>query len=968
MGGIVSFIEDVVGGVVDLVEDVVDLVVDVIETVVDVVVDIVEAVVELAADLLGFGDDQVVTLFEVYNYPLFNETKNNTSLNSIILESLLQNIGVSENILYYAAQRNLKTDLKKLVQYIDDGNYIEDFARIESFIFYVNQDEIVDAIVSFENTPVTIISEKLFGLPIYDWVNYWMFANKGMDLNSFQWQETIGGTLRTLTAQTGVTSYTLATDTYEMTSTYGTQNDITPDPVSPDPSTFTPGEGETEVFFTSISLDKTFVTDGGFLTVTLEADIDIVADATNFSVSGGNNIVVTGSGTQLVTATIEVNSDPGDPVTISWAGITGVDTTEVFADWQADTVYVQEFEAATNEYVITIPSKPPGLHYIVRYYLDSDPSVTKMFVYRVGEGTYPDLDNPNTSLDIDADIIKAIPPIPLRVNNTNYTSRSQSDIDKIEGIGKFIGLDMREILDGVMTDPSVVGNEDKLDHVYLNFGVRLSDTSHPAKKYMYNVCENLFPSQAVTKAIHDSTIGGDTTPQNNIIITANEYRYLFQWSYITYQNYTLSEINADPNSVINGLYYSDLSKFDAANNLKFVYFVSSREGTYNVQYIADSVGEVDQFIAGTLPSEADYSTDGAGLLQTRSKFRWTAGVIYESDGVTVYRDDYLRPTLAYQKQGANLKLVNRIPESVTVKQEISYYRCAPDGMTGYTIKAPIGAFRVVDGATGEFRMVKFNLANENDLMFPLLFDKISDLSQAEVTQIFTMSAHVSMYVANVEVIEVSFWQKLLYVIIIVLVIYFAWQFAVEFSAALEAGTTAAFLSAAAGTVAKQMLIRYIAQELAGDDPILAALLMIGGQFVDFGFGSTMELSNLSGGDYATLFAAGADGMSNVYLKRVEQGYQDLETEQEAVELRRRELTDQLTNARQLLGPAHSNPAYENVALYTIETAWTTEITPRLPSDYLEMNANIRYDMPYLQMEAGLIYDHIFNSEQQLYTS
>jgi hypothetical protein len=287
-------------------------------------------------------------------------------------------------------------------------------------------------------------------------------------------------------------------------------------------------------------------------------------------------------------------------------------------------------------------------------------------------------------------------------------------------------------------------------------------------------------------------------------------------------------------------------------------------------------------------------------------------------------------------------------------------------MTGYTIKAPIGAFRVVDAATGEFKMVKFNLANENDLMFPLLFDKVEGLSQAEVTQVFTAAAHVSMYVAHVEVIEVSFWTKLLVVIVFIIIIYFAWQFATEFMAAVEAGTTAAFIEAAIADMAKQMIIRYIAQEIAGDNAVLAALLMVGGQFVDFGFGTTMDPSALGGSDYATLFAVGADGMSNVYLKQVDQGYQDLAAEQEAAETRRRELTDQLTNARKLLGPAYSNPAYENFGLYTIETAWTTELTPQFPESYLETNANIRYEMPYLQMESNLVFDHIFNFEERLY--
>lgn len=850
MGGIVDAIVGAVTGIIDAV-------VDLVEAVVDLVVDIVEAVVDLIASLLGF-EDQVVTLFEVHNQPLFSDAqKDQTSLTTIILESMLQDIGITENVLYYATQRNLKTDLGKLVQYIDDGNYIEDFADIESFIFYVNSDEIYDVLVSIENAPVTVTSERLFALTIYEWVSYWLATNKGMSYDTFTWDETIDGAVRTLTVNAGLAEYNDATNDYTVVAQYD--------------------------------------------------DVDPVT---------------------------------GDPIVV--------------------------------DYPITVDSKPTGLHYIVRYYVDSDPTTTKFFIYKVGDGLYTDLDNPNTSIDIDADAIKAIPPIPLRVNNTNYTSRPQDEVDKIEGIGKFIGLEIPDVLDGVMSDPNVVGQEDKVDHVYLNFGIRLADTTHPAKKYMYNVCQNLFPSQAVTQAIYNNAVDGSDKPQNNIIITANEYKYLFQWSYITYHNYTVAEIDADPNSDINGYYYSDLSKFDANGDLKVVYYVSSRQGTYNVQYIAKSVDDIDAFIAGTLPSEVNYNSSAAGWIQSTTKFRWTNGIIYEADGTTVYRDDYIRPTLVYEKVGSNLKLVNSVPESVTVNQEISYYRCAADGMTGYTIKAPIGAFRVVDAATGEFKMVKFNLANENDLMFPLLFDKIEGLSQAEVTQIFTAAAHVSMYVAHVEVIEVSFWQKLLAVVIFVIIIYFAWQFATEFMAAYEAGTTTAFLQTTvqnlAANFAKQMIIRYVAQEVAGDNPVLAALIMVGGQFVDFGFGDTLELSKLGASDYAQLFAFGADGMSNVYLKRVDEGYQDLQLEQEAAEKRRQELTDQLTNARQLLGPAYSNPAFENVGLYTIETAWTTDLNPQLPEFYLSSSTNLKFEALGSSLDAGLIYDQIFNLEDRLYAA
>ena len=73
-------------------------------------------------------------------------------------------------------------------------------------------------------------------------------------------------------------------------------------------------------------------------------------------------------------------------------------------------------------------------------------------------------------------------------------------------------------------------------------------------------------------------------------------------------------------------------------------------------------------------------------------------------------------------------------------------------MEAYTIVAPIAALKVIDGDSGHFRMVKFNLGNKGDLMVPFIHTFIKDLSNQKVSVLFLAGAHVSIYIAHYEVI------------------------------------------------------------------------------------------------------------------------------------------------------------------------------------------------------------------------
>jgi len=492
----------------------------------------------------------------------------------------------------------------------------------------------------------------------------------------------------------------------------------------------------------------------------------------------------------------------------------------------------------------TIPTKPLGIHYVSFYYRDSAPSRQYLFVYEVGEGTYTDLDTVENPIDIDGTAIETLPAVPLRISNSNYTTFGATKRAQIEELLMILHLDAEEVLNAVLDDPGVAPGD--LDNIYVNFGVRMWDTSQAGMSYLYNMFENLYPAQGVTQGTYNNSPAGDDKPMNNILTTTEDNKYAFQFAYITYEHTSLVDIDADSGSVENGIYYSDMSKFGADGLLMFPYYVSSGKGTYNVGYKADDLDEVQDFLDGNgVPNPGTTTSEGTNWLQVTERMTYNAPtpVLLESDDATS-TVIYLTPDMVYENNGSGvLRMVNAASEETTSGQSITYYCCKKSGLDAYTVASPIAALKVIDGATGRFNMVKFNLGAKNDLMVPFVHNFIRDLNNSLVSKLFLAGAHVSIYIAHYEVIHhagMSFLMALVMIIIIIVIVMYAPQFIGEAGAtlgpiiaAIGAGTYvvamnlifAALVDLAIRMVV-QMVIELIIKEIAGDNEMLAMLLNI----------------------------------------------------------------------------------------------------------------------------------------------
>jgi len=275
---------------------------------------------------------------------------------------------------------------------------------------------------------------------------------------------------------------------------------------------------------------------------------------------------------------------------------------------------------------------------------------------------------------------------------------------------------------------------------------------------------------------------------------------------------------------------------------------------YDADSGTDSAGQCDDTMGicvGAISYVEAYSTH-----TTPHKY-WRLSLSRLDTGSTAYPVEIF-DIRAYFTQTDHLKVVNRVLEATTQGQEFHYYQCVANGLNRYTIKAPIGLLKVVDAQTGIFKMVKFNIANKNDLMLPFSFDLVKDLPNSHVTSLFMASSHVSIYVADYQVIEVPWWITLLKIVQIVLIIIAIVTFN---PAALEGAAYMQYLGEQAIKVLINMLIKevvvYIAKEIS---PELALVI---GLVLTYQYGGGKELDYTAFGDIALAVGNTADLIGNV---------------------------------------------------------------------------------------------------------
>ena len=985
----------------DAIEDIVDAIVDVVDTIVDAVVGVIDAVLSPVANLLGYEDGETdsddVELFEIHNQALFADPDKKASAETVV-KAITQGQDIAEALRFATLFQNGKQNIRKFIKYIDDGDYFEDFPTLKGNVMTVDYDEVDSVLTTLNSAPCTISNAKLGTLFVNPWQKYWLQENK---------------------------SYVHETSTF---------------------------------------------THSGTATVVNVANSVYNSSSNDYTLRTGSPLA--------------------------------------------------------NFTAFNIPSKPTGLHYIVNYYLDSAPSVNKLFVYKVGAGTYSGLDDPNTQITTTGtETLSVLPAIPLRLNNTNFNASGQSTSkrDSIIGLTDTVGLDAENIIDEVMADvaaTNIANYQNKVDHVYLNFGVRVWDTSQIAMNYGFRFLSTLFPGQGVTKAIYDSTPSSDDKPYNTILVTQGDYKLAFTWAYITYANYTVAQINsAGAGSDIYDKYYSDASRFDSSNNLLSTYYVSSGIKSYNVGYFVSNATELAAFIAGTHTQESSYSAEAANWMQPTQGISFSGTIVNSDNSIstsgevkpseiyeriptpttqvitsnTTYYPVATSPTLKIEISGGGgagggakagsgsgqagssggttyarvynasgtllntysasggaggsadnggssigetgesfggpgsngvpsgahssfsgsggaagnnggggsasgksaggggggdnaeffdfdtdrfgrngdrggyytvnhtfangsdyvvisiggggsgggsnaggngapgncvltplsvttsaVKKISKANEPTTVGTSFTYYQNVVNGMNTYTVHSPKSMLRVIDAQTSKFKMVNFDLTDPTGLMIPFSYEVIKNLPNDHVSSLFVASAHISLYVADVQIIEQPAWAGLLKIVQVVL-----------FLMAIISGQFAAAQAIAA--MIKQIVINLVIEKIIITiakevSPELAFAVAI---FIGYTVSGGKGINFRAFEDVATLIGNTADLISTVIETTVEGLQEDLTLEWNAEKERQESLEDQLAELNEEYSPntiRHLNNL--------INVNMQSTINPMMPTEYL----------------------------------
>ena len=126
---------------------------------------------------------KLVEYFEVRNYPLFEDVDRKNPIRQFYYkQSVISNKDVGSNLIYHLVFRSLKANIKEFTNFIEQGNYFENFPDLDSYILIIDYDELTAALQTLTGVACTVETAYLRALSKADWVKYWLQENKNYDV------------------------------------------------------------------------------------------------------------------------------------------------------------------------------------------------------------------------------------------------------------------------------------------------------------------------------------------------------------------------------------------------------------------------------------------------------------------------------------------------------------------------------------------------------------------------------------------------------------------------------------------------------------------------------------------------------------------------------------------------------------------------------------------------------------------
>lgn len=192
-------------------------------------------------------------------------------------------------------------------------------------------------------------------------------------------------------------------------------------------------------------------------------------------------------------------------------------------------------ESATTSYIyntlatttLTVASFVPELYAITKWYKASEDSTQWYYwLYKIGEGTYPDIDTSSVSVGA----MELMPIVTLRNNfvNTNADKTSTKYLESKELL-EALGVDIDELTTGINDSPDIASVADAF--VYL--GVDLRDDTPEINKLVYETFSQLYEGSGLyseeDKA--NASEGDNVTGGYSATIQEMPYNIVFGWKH-----------------------------------------------------------------------------------------------------------------------------------------------------------------------------------------------------------------------------------------------------------------------------------------------------------------------------------------------------------------------------------------------------------------------------------------------------
>jgi len=469
-----DFVSNTFNSVSDFIHDLSEAALDII----GVFVEFAENVLEAVFSIIGITDEDV-TVTEAVTFRLIEDPQTFSLIRPILISIL------TEEDMMELIQHNeltcVRASVRRYVNY-GESDYVHGLPTTSSAAIETHQDEVDAALLDVTGVACTSTNVYIGGPSITKWALWYLQENNSYNSATGEFIYT-GVTVTFYSATEDVSEDILITYSYLETTQIVTFEDVVIETIE-DPA--------------DVWTEYTTTTPGTTTTITNPFGVD---EDTEY-------------GTPVVTEQEGEESAPNDG---EWHNILTDDSDE------------------TTEYDVMPLISPPlsEVYYTVDYYVDSNPSLSLLWLYLISSGTYPDLDQTSGGTDT----TQALPIVPLRSGGVNVDSdtESQEYITSRKIMAK-IGLDIDTYIEQITDNPDI----DDIDDVFILFAMNIYTTTPAGIEYWFNFFDILKNFSAVSYDDYTFAVaeGRDDLPLNLHRISEQKYNSILKYDYIRPQTIT----------------------------------------------------------------------------------------------------------------------------------------------------------------------------------------------------------------------------------------------------------------------------------------------------------------------------------------------------------------------------------------------------------------------------------------------